>query len=63
MRLKELRIEKGLTQREVADAIYCTPSAYARYEREDREPKIDALKRLSKFYGVSVDYIICNDKF
>lgn len=34
MRLKELRLDKGVTQQEVANAIGCSANNYARYERE-----------------------------
>ena len=43
MRLKELRAEKGATQKEVAEFICCSPLVYSRYEREEREPDIDTL--------------------
>lgn len=46
MRLKELRLSKGVTQKEVADSICCSSNDYARYERQEREPDIDTLKRL-----------------
>lgn len=59
MRLKELRVEKGATQREVADFIGCSSLVYSRYEREEREPDIDTLCRLADFFGVTVDYIVC----
>ena len=59
MRLKELREEKGVTQKTVADNIYCAPSVYARYEREVRKPDIDALCKLADYFNVTVDYIVC----
>ena len=59
MRLKELRAEKGATQKEVADCICCSPLVYSRYERGEREPDIDTLCRLADFFGVTVDYIVC----
>ena len=58
MRLKELRVEKGATQKEVAEFICCSPLVYSRYEREEREPDIDALCKLADYFGVSVDYIV-----
>lgn len=61
MRLKELRKEKGVTQQQVADTIGCTATTYARYEREEREPDNTTLKLLSKYFGVTIDYILCND--
>ena len=60
-RLKELRDRKGVTQRTVGEAIGSTKSNYSRYERGEREPDIFALKQLSKYFGVSIDYILCND--
>ena len=60
MRLKELRKAKGVTQKEVADSIFCSVNGYARYEREEREPDIKTLKILSKYFDVSIDYIVGN---
>ena len=61
MRLKELRLDKKVTQQKVANAIGCSAGNYARYERGEREPDIFMLKQLSKFFGVSIDHILCND--
>ena len=60
-RLKELRVEKGYTQRQVAIAIGCSVNNYSRYERGEREPDIYTLKALSKYFEVSIDYILFND--
>ena len=61
MRLKELRSSRKVTQKAVATAIGCSANNYARYERGDREPDISTLKQLSKYFGVSIDYLLCND--
>ena len=61
MRLKELRLKKGVTQREVAKAIRSNRNNYSRYERGEREPDILTLKQLSRYFEVSIDYIVCND--
>lgn len=61
MRLKELRISKGVSQKEVAISIGSSSLNYSRYEREEREPDIQTLKALSKYYKVSIDYIVSND--
>ena len=60
-RFKQLRTEKQLTQRNVADIIGCTSAAYSKYETGTREPSIDVLCRLADLYGVSVDYLIGRD--
>lgn len=58
MRLKEMRIQKGLSQREVADVLFCSTTVYSRYETGERQPSIETLIKLSDFYGVSVDCLI-----
>ena len=45
----------------MARAIGCSANNYARYERGEREPDCVTLKQLSKFFGVSIDYILYND--
>jgi len=61
MRLKELRLQKGYTQRQIADYIGCLPSVYSRYENGDREPSIEVLILLSRFLGVTIDYLVGNE--
>ena len=56
-RLKECRIQKGLTQNQVA--IYCdiTENAYQNYELMSREPKLEILVRIAELFDVSLDYL------
>ena len=61
MNLREIRIRHTLRVQEVSDYLCCLPSVYSRYESGKREPSIDILLKLSKLYGVSVDYLIGND--
>ena len=60
-RLKELRVEKGYTQQEVANAIMCAASTYAHYEKDERRIDSDTLIHFSKLFKVSIDYILYND--
>lgn len=62
-RLRQLRKEKGLTQKEVATALNINMMTYAHYELGDREPSISMLKLLCDFFDVSADYLIgrCDD--
>ena len=57
-RLKECRIEQGLTQRQVA--IYCdiTEKAYQNYELMTREPKLEILQKIADVFDVSIDYLV-----
>lgn len=59
-RLKELRIDNDYTQDYIADMLNLGRSTYANYENNRAEPGIDTLKKLSKFYNVSIDYICSN---
>ena len=58
MKLRELREQKGVTQKEVADAIGCTATVYSRYERGEREPDISTLCSLADYFEVSTDTLI-----
>ena len=62
VKLRELREQKGVTQKEVANAVGCTPTVYSRYEREEREPDIDTLCRLANYFEVSLDYLVEREK-
>lgn len=51
-KLKKLRDELHLTQKEVADKAHITESAYRAYELGDRNPKPEILDRIAKVLGV-----------
>ncbi len=58
MRLKELRVEKGLKQSEVAMAVDVSTAVYGYYERGINKPDPDMLVKLADFFGCSVDYLL-----
>ena len=58
MKLRELREQKGVTQKEVASAVGCTPTVYSRYERGEREPDISTLCSLADYFEVTTDALI-----
>lgn len=58
MRLKELRSERGLSQKELADVLDCSVTVYSRYETGAREPSLDTLIHLADFYGVTLDELV-----
>ena len=57
-KLKLLRKQSGVSQKDVANAIGVTTSAYSNYEQGIREPNIQILINLCKYYDVSSDYLI-----
>ena len=57
-RIRDLREDRDLTQRELAAALNCSQQVYSNYELGQRDIPTDILIKLSDFYGVSVDYIL-----
>jgi len=57
-RLKELRQNKSITQKEMALYLGITERSYQRYEAAEREPDIKGLNKLADFFNVSADYLL-----
>ena len=57
-RLKRLRMEKGITQKELANRLHISRSTIAGYESLGKEPDGEKLCALADFFGVSVDYLL-----
>jgi repressor LexA len=58
-RFKELRLEKKLTQQQLAEMFYTKKSSISRYENNLQIPEIDSLKKYADFFDVTVDYLLC----
>lgn len=58
MRLKDLREDADLRQKEIAEYLHIKQNTYSQYENEQRQLPIDVLIELAKFYKVSTDYIL-----
>lgn len=56
-RIRDLREDKDLTQKQLADALFMHLTQYRRYETGEREVTLELAIALSEFYDVSVDYI------
>lgn len=56
-RLKELRIEKGVGQIELAKAINVSKGIISLWENGLREPKLSNLISLAQYFEVSIDYL------
>ncbi len=57
-RLKELRLEKGLSQSALAQQTGLSQSAIARWELGETEPTASAVVILAKFFNESADYLL-----
>ena len=58
MRIKDLREDSDLTQKQVADMLHVKQNTYSQYENGHRQIPIDLLIVLAKFYRTSTDYIL-----
>lgn len=61
-RLKKLRTEKSLTQKEVSEVIGVSKSSICYYEKNKRTPSIENIIDFIHLFGVSADYLIGTDK-
>lgn len=57
-RLKQLRIEKNLLQKDLAHMLDISTSAYGFYEQGKRQPDLDTLCKLANFFDVTIDYLL-----
>lgn len=57
-RLKELRQELGLSQRELAEKIGCAKSSIGDWETRNKETNYDMLFKLARFFKVSIDFLL-----
>ena len=61
-KLQELRKQKGLTQEELAEALYVSRTAISKWESGRGYPNIDSLKAIAKFFGVTIDELLSGDE-
>lgn len=64
-RLRELREDADLTQKEIANFLHCAQRTYSGYECGTRGLPIDMLIKLAEYYHTSTDYIlgVSNERF
>ena len=58
LRIRDLREDAALTQKEVAEYLMCDQSLYSKYERGERDLPLLAAVKLAQFYHTSVDYLV-----
>lgn len=57
-RIRDLREDRDLTQREMGEILNCSQRVYSNYERGDLDIPTEILIKLADFHDVSVDYIL-----
>ena len=58
LRIRDLREDSDLKQRQLAEVLNCDQSLYSKYEREERPLPLEYAEKLADFYSVSVDYLL-----
>ena len=61
-KLQELRKQRGLTQEELAEALYVSRTAISKWESGRGYPNIDSLKEISNYFSVTIDDLLSSEK-
>lgn len=61
-RLKKLRTENNLTQKQLAAKLNLALTTISGYERDERRPDLNTMARMSQLFGVTTDYLIGETK-
>lgn len=57
-RIRQLRLERGINQKELGDAVGVSKQSVSNWENGNIMPSIDLLIRLADFFGVSTDHLL-----
>lgn len=57
-RIKELRAEKKVSQKELASQLFISPQAISKWERNEATPNPEAITKMAEILGVSADYLL-----
>ncbi|MCM1333488.1 MAG: helix-turn-helix transcriptional regulator [Bacteroides sp.] len=57
-RIRNLREDHDMTQKEVAEYLFCDQSLYSKYERGVRDVPVSVVIKLARLYDTSTDYIL-----
>lgn len=58
LRIRDLREDNDLKQKQLADYLMCDQSLYSKYERGERPLPLEYADKLADYYGVSTDYLL-----
>ncbi|MEE0919846.1 MAG: helix-turn-helix domain-containing protein [Lachnospiraceae bacterium] len=61
-KLQELRKSRGLTQEELAEALFVSRTAISKWESGRGYPSIDSLKQISNYFSISIDELLSGEK-
>ncbi len=62
LRIRDIREDRDLTQKQISAFLMCDQSLYSKYERGERDIPLELILRLADYYDVSLDYLTCRTK-
>lgn len=57
-RIKELRAEMDISQKELSTQLFVSPQAISKWERDEATPNPEAIAKMAEIFGVSADYLL-----
>lgn len=58
LRIRDMREDRDLTQKQISEYLMCDQSLYSKYERGEREIPVSLLIKLADYYDVNIDYLV-----
>lgn len=58
LRIRDLREDNDLTQKQISGLLHCDQSLYSKYERGERDIPLELIIMLADFYNTSIDYLV-----
>lgn len=58
LRIRDLREDNDLTQKQISEILMCDQSLYSKYERGEREIPLTLLIKLADYYKTNLDYLV-----
>ncbi len=58
LRIRDLREDNDLTQKQISEILLCDQSLYSKYERGEREIPLTLLIKLADYYKTNLDYLV-----
>lgn len=60
-KIKNLRTDKGMFQKDLAEKVGCSVQAISSYEKGQKKPKVETLEKIASALNVTTDYLIGNE--
>lgn len=58
LRIRDIREDNDLTQKQISEILNCDQSLYSKYERGEREIPLVLVIKLADYYNTSIDYLV-----